>query len=266
MALDPAEFDPAAFDPTALPDVVAAWRAQNAALAVLVRDADPGAPVATCPGWTLRQLATHVGRGDRWAATMVARRSATFVDPREVPDGRPPADPAGTAEWLTAGVDQLAAAVAEVGAGTHIWTFTGPQPAAWWLRRRLHECLVHRADAALALAAPLDAPAAVAADGVSEWLTLLAARPAGEDPALPGDATMHLHATDEPGLGVAGEWMVRPAGNAVAWEPGHAKGTVAVRGPAADLLLVLTRRIGPDRVEVLGDAGVLQTWLARTGF
>lgn len=243
--------------------VVAAWRAQNRALADLVLAHDPDTPVPTCPGWTLRAVAVHVGRGDRWAATMVARRMDTVLPVREVPDGKPPED--GLAQWLLAGVDQLASAVAETGPSTPIWTFTGPRPSAWWLRRRLHECLVHRADAALAVGAPFDPPAEVAADGLSEWLTLVAARPAAPEPPLAEGTSMHLHATDG-GLGAAGEWMVRPTEDGVAWEPGHAKGTVAVRGPAADLLLVVLRRLPPDRVEVLGDAAVLDTWLARTNF
>lgn len=246
-------------------DHATAWQQQNQALADLLRAAALDTPVPTCPGWTLRQLATHVGRGDRWAATMVAERAETVVDPRTVADGRPPDDQDGTAAWLAAGVQQLVGAVVDVGADTPIWTFTGPQPAAWWLRRRLHETVVHRADAALALGAPFELPPAVAADGVSEMLTLIAARPPGDEPLLGGDDTMHLHATDDH-LGAAGEWMVRPVGNAAEWEPGHAKGTVAVRGAAADLLLVLTRRLPAGRVEVLGDAAVLDTWLARTGF
>jgi uncharacterized protein (TIGR03083 family) len=250
-----------AFDPRAAVDVVTAWRAQNAALAHILRTADAATPVPTCPGWTLRQLTTHVGRGDRWAATMVARRAETVLDPREVPDGKPPAGPAAV-DWLVDGVRLLTEAVDAVGAHTPIWTFTGPQPSAWWLRRRLHECLVHRADAALSAGARFEVPEDVAADGVSEWLTLLAARRPGAEPLLPDGATMHLHATD----GSGGEWTVRPDRGGVVWEPGHAKGTVAVRGPAADLLLVLTRRISADRVDVLGDATVLDTWLARTGF
>lgn len=247
------------------PDHAAGWRAQNQALGDLLRSAAPDTPVPTCPGWTLRQLATHVGRGDRWAATMVEERATTFADPRTVTDGKPPADPDDAAAWLAAGVTRLTDAVEKVGADAPVWTFTGPQPSAWWVRRRLHETVVHRADAALALGAPFEVSAEVAADGVSEWLTLLAARPAGDEPLLVGASTMHLHATDGD-LGAAGEWMVHPAGNAAAWEPGHAKGTVAVRGTAADLLLVLTRRIPPARVEVLGDATVLDAWLTRTGF
>jgi len=254
------------FDPTVLPDVVAAWRTQNAALADLIRGADPDTPVPSCPGWTLTQLTRHVGRGDRWAATMVARRADSVLDPREVPGGRPPEGADATTAWLVDGVRLLHEAVHTVGADAPIWTFIGPRPAAWWLRRRLHECLVHRVDAELALGAVPELAPDVAADGVSEWLMLVAARPGGAQPPLADGATMHLHATDGD-LGAAGEWMVRAgADGALVWETGHAKGDVAVRGPAADLLLVLTRRLPPERVEVLGDPGVLDTWLARTGF
>ena len=49
-------------------------------------DGDLERPVPTCPGWTFRQLATHVGRGHRWAAQIVATRSATPIALREVAD------------------------------------------------------------------------------------------------------------------------------------------------------------------------------------
>ncbi len=246
-------------------DLPAQLMTQNRALAELLRHADPAAPVPTCPEWTLRRLGTHVGRGDRWAAMIVRERSTTARDPRDAPDGKPPADPQEMAAWLAGGVQVLVDAVAEAGADTSVWTFIGPRPAPWWLRRRLHETVVHRADAALAVGALFELVPEIAADGVSEWLELLAARRGGDEPVLVDGATMHLHATDD-GLGAAGEWLLRPNANAVTWEPGHAKATVAVRGPAVDLLLVLTRRLQADRVEVLGDTTVLDTWLARTSF
>ena len=39
-------------------------------------DGDLERPVPTCPGWTFRQLATHLGRGHRWAAQIVATPQA----------------------------------------------------------------------------------------------------------------------------------------------------------------------------------------------
>ncbi|GEL17733.1 maleylpyruvate isomerase family mycothiol-dependent enzyme [Pseudonocardia asaccharolytica] len=246
----------------------AAFIEQTALFAELTRDADPEAPVPTCPGWTIRNLITHVGRGERWSATIVRTGATEPVDPRTVADGKPPADPEGAATWLRTGAAELLAAVDEVGADAPVWTFTGPRPAEWWIRRRLHEVIAHRADAALALGARYDLAPGLGADAVSEWLSLLTVpRPGADGAPLPPGATMHLHATDE-GLGAAGEWMVRPADELIAWEHGHAKGTVAVRGAASDLFLTLLRRIPAEspQVEVLGDREVLMHFLAHTSF
>ena len=73
----------------------------------------PDTPVPTCPGWTLKQLFRHVGRGDRWAATIV--RTGQPADPREVADGRPPEG--GLVDWLRGGPQAILDAVAEVGSG-----------------------------------------------------------------------------------------------------------------------------------------------------
>jgi uncharacterized protein (TIGR03083 family) len=243
-------------------DHAAALVDENAHFAALAAAADPGTPVPTCPGWSLKQLFRHVGRGDRWAATIV--RTGLPADPREVADGRPPEG--GLVDWLQGGPQAILDAVAEAGPDTPVWTFNGPRPASWWIRRREHEVLVHRADAALALGADFVVPAERAADSVSEWLGLLADRPfEPADHPLADGATLHLHATDE-GLGPAGEWFVRGAGERIAWEHGHAKGDVAVRGPVADLLLALLRRRPSDTVETIGDAAVWERWLAKTGF
>jgi uncharacterized protein (TIGR03083 family) len=169
-------------------------------------------------------------------------------------------------DWLRGGPQALLDAVAEVGADADVWTFTGPRPASWWIRRREHEVLVHRADAALSLGAEFAVPAARAADGLSEYLGLLAARtPDPDDPVLADGAVLHLHATDD-GLGTAGEWLVRGSAGGVVWEHGHGKGDVAVRGPAADLLLAIMRRRPSDSVERIGDAALWEHWLARSGF
>jgi uncharacterized protein (TIGR03083 family) len=241
---------------------------ENRRLGELLGAADPETPVPSCPGWGLRQLLTHVGRGDRWAATIVRERAVDRVDIRTVPDGKPPADLDAAVGWLTDSAALLLDAVATTGADVPVWTFTGPKPAAWWVRRRLHESVVHRADAALALGVPYAVDAELAADGVSEWLDVVASRRTPDGgPALPDGVVLHLHATDD-GLGAAGEWLVRGEGGRVVWEHGHGKGAAAVRGSAATLLQAVLRRIPADdaRLEVLGDEGVWRTWLERTPF
>ena len=250
-------------------DYTAALAEQNGLLGELLRDADPATAVPTCPGWTLQKLLTHVGRGDRWAATIVRERAEHPVDIRTIADGKPPEDRDDAVTWLSASVPLLVEAVAATGADTPVWTFTGPKPAAWWIRRRLQESVVHRADAAIALGVPYEVDPAVAADGVSEWLDLLAARPADADASLLSDgATLHLHATDE-GLGEHGEWLLRLGDDGrLVWEHGHGKGTAAVRGRAADILLSALRRIPADdeRLQLIGDGNVWRAWVQRSPF
>ncbi|OBF19439.1 maleylpyruvate isomerase family mycothiol-dependent enzyme [Mycobacterium sp. ACS4331] len=220
----------------------------------IVFAADPEAAVPSCPGWTMTQLFRHVGRGNRWSAQIIADRRDTALDPREVRDGRPPADDKDARQWLVDGGRALLDAVGSTGADTPVWTFTGPQRADWWVRRRLHEVLVHRADAALAAGVDFEADPVVAADAISEWLGLAAMLSPGI-----GESSVHLHATDE-GLGSEGEWLI--TGKAFSHE--HGKADAAVRGPVTDLLLITTNRrpVADTDVEVFGDEQVLQSWLA----
>ncbi|HEX4660256.1 MAG TPA: maleylpyruvate isomerase family mycothiol-dependent enzyme [Streptosporangiaceae bacterium] len=238
-------------------------------LAGLVDGADLTRRVPTCPDWTLRQLATHVGRAHRWAAEIAATRSAEMIPFRQVPDGRIPDDPAEHAPWLRAGAARVIEAVREAGSNP-VWAFDRLRPASFWARRMAHETAVHRADAELATGRePAFAPD-IAADGIDEWLGSLSGPTPGDEhlhDALPDGAILHVHGTDD-GLDEAGEWLVRREGSGLVVEHGHGKGDVAVRGPAARLLLVLLRRVPPDdpQVQVMGDAALLTGWLANTPF
>jgi uncharacterized protein (TIGR03083 family) len=237
-------------------------------------DGDLERPVPTCPGWTFRQLATHVGRGHRWAAQIVATRATTPIPTREVADGKLPSDPAQHAPWLNAGAEQVIDAVTAAGSDV-VWTLSGLGPASFWGRRRAHEAAVHLADAQLAAGRDVDLAPDVAADGVDEWLTRVAASTAGTaDPArtpaqdLRGDGqSLHVHATD-PGLSGTGEWLITRTPSGVTVARGHGKADVAVRGPAVGLLLVLTRRLPPSApgIEVLGEHALVTHWLEHTPF
>ncbi|APE17084.1 hypothetical protein BOH72_19365 [Mycobacterium sp. WY10] len=253
-------------------DFATALIAENTAFADLLRDADLSIPVPTCPEWTLEQLMRHVGRGDRWCAQIVAEQSMDFIDPRTVEGGKPPAGRDNEIAWLQAGPRQLIDAVAATGADTAVWTFLGPRPASWWIRRRLHEVVVHRADAAIALGVDYDVDPALAADAITEWLERVEIQadeegPAGGDRPVADEHSIHLHATDF-GLGEAGEWTILGRPDGIAVEQGHGKATVALRGPARDLLLAVVRRrsAAEEGVEIFGDSGVWDTWLARTPF
>ena len=241
-------------------------REPTARLAGIVASTDETTRIPSCPDWSLRQLATHLGRGQRWAAEIVRRRSAEFIAFRDVPDGRIPDDPAARPDWLNAGPALLIDSVAGAGQD-HVWTFLGPRPAIFWARRMAHETAVHVADAELAIGREVSIPADLGADAIDEWLLLLSQDSDGTAPLASAGQTLHLHATDD-GLDGAGEWLIRSAGQGITVEPGHGRADVALRGPAATLLLVLLRRLPPSTqgVEVLGDSAILTRWLEQTPY
>ena len=253
-------------------DTAAALIAENAAFADLLGDADLSVRVPTCPDWTLHQLMVHVARGDRWAAQIVAERSGEYIDPRTVPGGKPPDGRDNEITWLHDGARALLIAVGASGPQAPVWTFLGPRPAQWWIRRRLHETVVHRADAALALGAEFDLDPAIGADGMTEYLERVVIRandagPGAGDRPLGDGQSLHLHATDL-GLGEAGEWTIRGRLDGIALDRGHGKATTALRGPARDLLLAIVRRgrAADLGLEIFGDETLWDTWLARTPF
>jgi uncharacterized protein (TIGR03083 family) len=248
-------------------DFRAALIDETRAFGELIRTADPATPVPTCPEWTIKQLFRHVGRGNRWAAQIVVDRRDESLDPREVREGKPPDDLDVAIDWLNDGAQLVVDSVDAVGADTSVWTFIGPRPAQWWIRRRLHEATVHRADAAIAVRADYRLTREVAADGIDEWLERIAVEANAGSSPLDAGQTLHLHATDD-GLGAAGEWTIAGGDDGIAWSHEHGKGDAALRGSARDLLLAIVRRqsTADGGIEVFGDAAVWDGWLARTPF
>jgi len=234
----------------------------------LIRSADPSTPVPTCPDWTLKQLFRHVGRGNRWAAQIIADRRTERLDPRDVRGGKPPDDPDAAVDWLNEGAQLIIDAVDRVGPETRVWTFIGARPCGWWIRRRLHEATVHRADAAFALGLDYDISPELAADGISEWIERVSVSSRSQPLPLELGRTLHLHATDD-GLGPSGEWTVTSDKvDGVTWSHDHGKGDVALRGSAKDLLLAIVRRrtSADGGIEVFGDTVVWDSWLEHTPF
>lgn len=249
-------------------DFRAALLDQTRIFGELIASNDPETPVPTCPDWTLKQLFRHVGRGNRWAAQIISERRVSPLDPRDVHEGKPPDDLDGAIEWLNTGAALVLKAVDQVGTDARVWTFLGPKPGGWWIRRRLHEATVHRADAALAVGAGFELPPELAADAVSEWLQIATgmANKHHAEPLARG-ASVHLHATDD-GLGPTGEWTITHDEDGLEWSHSHGKGSVALRGPATNLLLAATRRgaAADLGLEVFGDTAVWDAWLDRTPF
>jgi len=226
----------------------------------LIDGADLTTAVPTCPGWDLLALTKHLGVVQRWATQMMRDGATERLDFRNV-DRNLPEDPSGYAAWLRAGGDALVTQLRALGPDTAVWTWGPGHSVGWWARRMAHETIVHRADAALALGAtPAIAPE-LAVDGVDEFLENLPAAAASFAPnvaALTGRGeTLHLHATD-----ADGEWLITLTGDGFTWGHGHAKGDVAARGAAADLLLLVYGRVAAEdaRFQCFGDTALLDRW------
>lgn len=228
------------------------------ALAVAAEAAGPGEPVPPCPGWTVADLVFHTGEV-AWFWVQVVEQG--WTDPSAYEEPPRPADDELVA-WFRQVATRVGTVLAAADPAAPAWTWAEGGAAgtvAWIIRRLAHELAVHRWDAESATAAgsaPIDA--ALASDGIDEFLSFFTGRP--RDGAAPLGGSAHLHCTD-----VDGEWLVTdpdPSGP-LAFTREHAKGDVAVRGAASDLLLALWRRQPLGAVELLGDTAVAERLVAR---
>ena len=217
-------------------------------------DGDRQARVPSCPDWDLEALIGHVGHVHRFALkNLKAGPGAEMSDDREVP-------PTGDAltPWYRDGATKLYDTLVATDPTEHRPNFGGDPTSGFWFRRMAQEMAVHRWDAESALgdSAPIDT--ALAVDGIDEMLRLFLNF---RDAASFGGTgeTIHLHSTD-----AEGEWLLTLDPTEVRVETGHAKGDVAARGTASDLLLMLWGRRPPADVEVFGRAEVLEGYLANT--
>ncbi len=179
---------------------------------------------------------------------------------------RGPTDSAVWHTWLTDGVAEMKEAFESVADDTPVWDPSGGAAGVpFWSRRMFGEACVHRADAAATLDTPYELAPEPAVAAIEDWLDTMTSRGYWENrpdfaDAMRGDGqTLHFHATDAPG-----EWLVRREPDLVVLEHAHTKADVAVRGPAAKLLLVLSRRLPLDAapmLEVHGDRALLDQWI-----
>jgi len=226
----------------------------GAALAAAGRGA-PDAPVPSCPGWTVLTVIRHVGQVHRWAARML----------REYPEERlafEPADDisdADVVQWADAQRAELTAALAASDGDRLAWAFGTMLPARFWWRRQSIETALHAWDASDGAGAAWAIPPEVGVEGVDEFFEWIFARVLARKASAWGEGrTVHLHRTDGDG-----EWLVM-IGNPPTVSHGHAKGDLAVRGAAADLLRWTTNRRAD--VELFGDTALAEAWAANVAF
>ncbi len=220
---------------------------------------DLSVTVPGCPDWSLADLVAHLGAVHRfWAATVAAGDESGPPSADQLGDREPHGD---LLEWSAASTALLLAALRDAGPGTPCWAWWGdsdaPLTAGAVARHQVQEAAVHAYDAQETIGKAEPLPAAVAVDGVSEFLQV--------------------------GLGSLGAWPHRPArvgfqaiegpswtldlspSGARADPPASGEPVTRIQATASDLVLALYRRIPLADVRVDGDrsvAGQLTEWSA----
>ena len=233
-------------------------------LAVLRREGDAfadfiaralNAPVASCEPWVGADLLWHmieVHYSWKFITQTHLMNPADYV-PRSKPDDRDL-----LTEYRT-GLDELINVLSSLDPARSCWTWAGVQDVAWVIRRMAHETAVHAWDAHCAAGNTAEIDAALASDGIDEFVHVMVKSNVREEEG-PLSGSVHIHCTD-----VDGEWLIVPSESSdVVVTREHAKGDCAIRGSASQLLLGLWRRIPMSSLEVIGNADVAAQFLNRT--
>lgn len=151
---------------------LSAIESESARFREALADADPAAPVPTCPAWTALDLLNHLAEVQGHWAWVVTNRPKT-------PDDRPEGEAAPTTydAALTAFDEAsagLVAALRDADPADPAWTWSQEQTVGFILRRQAHEALIHRLDAELTAVGHFgDLDPALASDGVEEVLDVM---------------------------------------------------------------------------------------------
>jgi uncharacterized protein (TIGR03083 family) len=242
---------------------------QASLLAESLNGADLGIQVPSTPDWTVNQLVRHTGYALRWVDEMIRSRAPEIAFERNKAMNVSEFSGEKAAElgpWLVECAASLSAALAEVDPDEMIAVLGGHPGPRVWSRRMTHELVIHRWDAVNALGVPFVLDHEVARDTLAEWTAMALPlafyrQPEQTAPLLGAGHTVHLHATD-----TEAEFMIDLTGPAPVVREGHEKAAVALRGPVAELVLAVYRRRPVDRLEVFGDAELLDLLLDRVRF
>ena len=219
-------------------------------------------PVPSCPGWTLFDLAQHLGLGRRKAAAIVAAGPADAPPaPSAWDDGTgAPREREALVAWLADAMELLAGTLRDAGPDRGCWTWWGdsqsPQTSGAVARHQVQEVAVHTYDAQLTLGAPQPLPDEIAVDGVEEFQLTCCAT----DVAWPhAPAVVDYHATDGPSLRLR---LSRDGARVDRLDPSAAgreaeSADASASAPANDLVLLFYGRRPLDAVKVDGDRRIL---------
>jgi uncharacterized protein (TIGR03083 family) len=213
------------------------------------------APVASCEPWVGTDLLWHMIEVHySWKFIVMSH----LMNPDDYVPRTKPDDEDLLTEYRT-GLDELISVLSSLDPARSCWTWAGIQDVAWVIRRMAHETAVHGWDAHCATGATHEIDAALASDGIDEFVHVMVKNDIREE-AGPLSGSVHIHCTD-----VEGEWLIVPTNASdVVVTREHAKGDCAIRGSAQDILLALWRRVPMSSLEIIGNAEVAAQFLNRT--
>jgi uncharacterized protein (TIGR03083 family) len=210
----------------------------DAAATIAVASLDVRVP--SCPDWSFADLIWHLGRVQRFWASVI--RAGSDGEPEFPPEAQGPSEAGELEAWFRTSTTELLAALDETPWDTPAWT--------WWIeertvaaiaRHQVQEAAVHRWDAQQAVARLEPLPALLADDGVDEFLWV--AR------QMRGPVPIAFDAID--------------TGTTFSAGPGAAAATVSAT--ASDLVLLLYGRVEVGDVEIVGDRAAVAEFLVPIG-
>ena len=229
-----------------------------AALVAAVAAGPLDARVPTCPGFTVDDLAKHVGEFCGFWTHVLCEGTSRLKTPFR--DG----GPEGRAGWVSALAGYLVSELRATPADTAVWTwYAADQSAAFVARRCSHELAIHRVDAQLARGAADPVDAELAADGIDEIFLLVQEYGRNRQRGIPGSGqTLHLHGTDHH----QAEWLITLDPDGVRVRREHAEADLALKGAVSDLEMLLYQRPTVDVVKCFGDASALDVFYGEFTF
>ena len=227
-------------------------------LSTIPRDA----PVATCPGWNVVDLAEHLGLIHRWANELVRQRSPERISRMSSLENR---DEVGSA-WIAVGGLALVATLLDADPNDQMWAWGGDQHVRFWSRRQLHETLVHRMDLELAAELMPECDPTIAVDAIDEFLSNLesVAKRSKEPPSLRGKGErLRFRARDSSAMWTA---IFDEQGFRMSKDNGPVDAEL-IGAPVNLLLTILGRReVDLGGVDMEGDRRLVEFWLSHSAF
>ena len=209
--------------------------------------------VPSCPGWTVRDLAEHLG--DVFVFWRVQLEAADPSSPTE-PESRGVPDGGDVVLFCTGAAEDLSAALAKRDSDEPCWNWSGREETGRFVARRMAlEAAVHRFDAELAIGAPTAVDRELAIDGIDERIAVHLVNDLPETPDASLGGVICLACSDD-----RAAWTLEIGSGRVRCRASRAPADAVVVGSASDLFLFTWNRVGAELFEVTGDSDVVAGW------